>query len=174
MTTYHVDEDLDKLTLVARLDARKDLSGGAGKHINSLLLGELLELSSGEASLFNVGILGDDAELLSDRDSSLFGITSDHDDIDAGSLALVDGALDLGSGRVPDANITKEGAVALVVLVLLVIGEHLGGVLTGDFFHISTVKCDGDAEDTESLSGNALDLLFKSVLLGLSKLGLLA
>ena len=125
MSTYHVDEDLDKLALVARLDTGEDLSGGAREHVDSLLLGELLELGTGEASLVNVSVLGDDTELLSNSNSSLLSITSDHDDIDASSLALIDCTLHLRSGRVSDADVTKEGAVALEVLVLCVIGEHL-------------------------------------------------
>ena len=125
LSTYHVDEDLDKLALVARLDTGEDLSGGAGEHVDSLLLGEFLKLGTSEASLFNVGVLGDDTELLSNSNSSLLSITSDHDDIDTCSLALIDSALHLRSGRVSDADVTKEGAVALEVLVLCVIGEHL-------------------------------------------------
>lgn len=108
MSTYHIDEDLHKLALVARLDTGEDLSGGAREDIDSLLFGELLELGTGEASLVNVGVLGDDTELLSNSNSSLLSITSDHDDIDTSSLALVDGAFNLSSRRVSDADITEE------------------------------------------------------------------
>ena len=133
---------------MARLHTGEDLASRAGENLVLLFVGELFELGTSEASLGEVGVLGDDLELLGDSDSGLFGITSDHDDVDAGGLALLDGASDLGSGRISDANISEERAVAFVVLILLVVSKFLRSVGTSDFLHVSTIKSDSDTKDT--------------------------
>mmetsp|Transcript_33669 Transcript_33669/g.39569 ORF Transcript_33669/g.39569 Transcript_33669/m.39569 type:complete len:572 (-) Transcript_33669:477-2192(-) len=141
------------------LDAGENFAGAASEGVLLLLEGLLMELGSSEACRFDVGVLRNDLELLSDGNSGLFGVAGDHDDVDAGSLALLDGASDLRSGRVSDANIAEEGAVSLELLVLLLVGKLIFGVFASHILHVTAVESDGDSEDTVALGSNGQDLI---------------
>ena len=123
--TYHLDKNLDKLSLVTRLDSREDLAVAAAEGAFLLLLGELLELSTGEARALNVGVLGDDIEFLGDRDGCFFSVASDHDNIDAGCLALLDGFLAFRPDWVLNADVANECQIALEFLVLASVSKLL-------------------------------------------------
>ena len=116
--TYHLDKNLNKLSLVTRFDSRKDLAVGATEGAFLLLLGEVLELGTGEACALDVSVLGDDIKFFGDRDSCFFSVTSDHDDIDTSGLALLDGLLYFRPDWVLNADVANECQVALEFLVL--------------------------------------------------------
>ena len=61
--------------------------------------------------------LFNDIELLCNRESSLSAVSSDHNDSDSSSLAILDGWFDLVSNWVFDADDTYEGGRVLMLVV---------------------------------------------------------
>mmetsp|Transcript_9769 Transcript_9769/g.32432 ORF Transcript_9769/g.32432 Transcript_9769/m.32432 type:complete len:927 (+) Transcript_9769:309-3089(+) len=104
------------------------------------LVGQLLVRDDGEREL--VVALGDDRDLLGDRGAGVRVVARDHDDVDAGVVAVLDRLLDARLGRVLDAEEADEDHVGQEVglgvvprgLVPVVVGGEVGALL-------------GDAED---------------------------
>ena len=111
--TYHLDQDLDEFSFVARFDSWEYFAGGATEHSLLLLWRQSLKLSAREASLLDISVLSNNVELLGDWNSGLFGVTSDHDNIDSGGLAVLDSFLHLWSDWVLDADVAKERQATL-------------------------------------------------------------
>jgi len=119
----------------------------------SLLDGVVLELG-----------LGDDVDLVGNGGGSGLLVTSDHDNLDSGGLALQDGDVDLGAGRIVQGNETEEaqvphgeptffGGAELVFLPRLPLLD-IELVILGEFsgFELGS----GETEDTLSHGGEAV------------------
>ena len=149
---------------MARFDTGENFTAAAGKDCFLLVLVESLELSSSEAGLGDVGVLGDDLKLLGDGNGCLLDITSDHNDINTRGFTVLNGLFDFGADGVLDANVSQERETTFEVVVLGGIRELGLSVVLGDVVHAAAFETDGDAEDAEALGGNLEDFLVKSSL----------
>mmetsp|Transcript_83071 Transcript_83071/g.114704 ORF Transcript_83071/g.114704 Transcript_83071/m.114704 type:complete len:260 (+) Transcript_83071:530-1309(+) len=84
----HFNEVLNKFTLVARLDSGEDLTLGTRQSFFLLFVVHLREFNTSKALSLKVSIFRKNFQFFGNGDSGLFDVTSDHDNIDTGSLAL--------------------------------------------------------------------------------------
>lgn len=85
---------------MAGFNARKYFTVVVVEALLLLSFSEFLKLGSSPAELLGVLLRGEDADFLSDSDGGLLGITSNHDNRNTGSLAILNSDVDFISWRI--------------------------------------------------------------------------
>eukprot|EP00117_Sycon_ciliatum_P016935 scpid38365/ scgid16153/ len=135
----HVNELLNKFSLVLWFNSRENFSSVSRKCSDSLLIVQSVKFLSSPAILLHVRVFINNRQFFGNCNSGIFGISGDHDDTDSSCFAFFNSLFDFWSNWIFDAHKSEESATSFVVVIFFEISEHLACVLFSKGLEVSTI-----------------------------------